>query len=143
MPISSKVSFFCSKRTKPEGEQVVVQAGVILSCTVRLRQLTLPIVGSRSSKDEVVVILVKDGGEALLAGSEHLVAAGPTVAEVPVASVFAGRRIDVQVLTEHVAAADNVPRFDAGVHVVPALVAMGAGLVQKATGQHDIQVRDL
>lgn len=56
--------------------------------------LTLPIVGSRSSKDEVVVILVEDGGEALLAGSEHLVAAGPTLAEVPFASVFTGVRID-------------------------------------------------
>lgn len=93
-------------------------------------QLTFPIVGSRSSKDEVVVILVEDGGDALLAGSEHLVAAGPTVAEVPVAPVFAGRQIDAQVLTEHVAAADNIPRFNASVHVVPALVAMGAGLAQ-------------
>lgn len=87
-----------------------------------------------------MVILVEDGGEALLAGSEHLVAAGPTLAEVPVASVFPGRQIDAQVLTEHVAAADDIPSFNAGVHVVPALVAMGAGLVQKATGQHGITV---
>lgn len=110
-----------------------------LHCASTL-QLTLPIVGSRSSKDEVAVILIEDGGEALLAGSEHLVAAGPTLAEVPVASVFAGRQIDAQVLTEHVAAAGNIPRFNAGVHVVPALVAMGAGLVQKAMGQHGITV---
>lgn len=89
-----------------------------------------------------MVILIEDGGEALLAGSEHLVAAGPTLAEVPVAAVFAGRRIDAQVLTEHVAAAGNIPGLDTGVHVVPALVAMGTGL-QKATGQHGITVMAL
>lgn len=73
-------------------------------------------------------VFIKNGGEALLAGSEHLVAPGTTLAEVPVAPVFTGRLIDAQVLTEHVAAADNVPRFDAGVHVAPPLVPMAAGL---------------
>lgn len=75
-----------------------------------------------------MVIVIENGGEALLAGSEHLVAPGTTLTEVPVAPVFAGRQIDAQVLTEHVAAADYIPRFDAGVHVAPALVAMSAGL---------------
>lgn len=98
-------------------------------------QTTFPIVGSGSSKDEVVVIVVEDSGEALLAGSEHLVAPGPTLAEVPAAPVFEGGRIEGQVLTEHVAAAENIPRFNARVHVAPALVAMGAGLSQKSPGQ--------
>lgn len=89
---------------------------------------TSPVVSSGSSEDEVVEVFIKNGGEALLAGSEHLVAPGTTLAEVPVAPVFAGRLIDAQVLTEHVAAADDVPRFNVGVHVAPALVPMAAGL---------------
>lgn len=96
---------------------------------------TSPVVSSGSSEDEVVEILIENGGEALLAGSEHLVAPATTLAEVPVASVFAGSLIDAQVLTEHVASADNIPRFDAGVHVAPALVPMAAGLTQNTTAE--------
>lgn len=117
---------------------VVVGGGdleVLPLCCVSMPQTTSPIVGSRSSKNEVVVIVIEDSGEPLLAGSEHLVAPGPTLAEVPVAPVFWGGRIEGQVLTEHIAAAENVPRFNAGVHVAPALVAMGAGLSQKSPGQ--------
>lgn len=53
-------------------------------------QTTSPVVSSGSSEDEVVVIVIENGGEALLAGSEHLVAPGPTLAEVPVAPVLVG-----------------------------------------------------
>lgn len=60
-----------------------------LQCT-STPQTTSPVVSSGSSEDEVVVIVIENGGDALLAGSEHLVAPGPTLAEVPAAPVFAG-----------------------------------------------------
>lgn len=88
-----------------------------------------------------MVIVVENGGEALLAGSEHLVAPGTTLAEVPVAPVFAGRRVDSQVLTEHVAAADYIPRFNGGVHVAPALVAMGAGLADAESNGRNVTIQ--
>lgn len=57
---------------------------------VHAPKTTSPIISSGSSKDEVVEIIVEDGREALLAGSEHLVAPRPVLAEVPVAPVFGG-----------------------------------------------------
>lgn len=50
---------------------------------------------------------------------------GPAIAEMPGASVAAA----TQVLTQHIATANNVTRFEGGsVHVGTPLVAMGTGL---------------
>lgn len=58
-------------------------------------------------------------------------ASGPTLAEVPVASVLARSCVDGQVLTQHVAAANDVTGFDGRVDVAAALVAMGARLMRR------------
>lgn len=60
-------------------------------------------------------------------------ASGPAVTEMPATSVFTRSGIDGQVLTEHVAAADDVTGFDGCVHIVPTLVAMGTGLPGKVS----------
>lgn len=89
---------------------------------------TFPVVGPRGREDEVMEVLVKRGGHPLLAAAEHLVASGSTLTEVPVASVLAGSCVDGQVLTQHVAAANDVTGFDCRVDVAAALVAVGASL---------------
>lgn len=76
-------------------------------------------------------VLVKRGGHPLLAASKHLVASGPTLTEVPVASVLARSGVDGQVLAQHVAAANDVTGFDRRVDIAAALVAMGARLTRR------------
>lgn len=87
---------------------------------------TFPVVRPRSSKDEVMEVLVKRGRHALLAASKHLW--GSTLTEVPLASVLTRSCVDGQVLTQHVAAANDESGFDGRVDVAAALVAMGARL---------------
>lgn len=94
-------------------------------------QTTFPVVRPRSPEDEVMEVLVKHGRHPLLAASKHLVASGPTLAEVPVASVLTRSCVDGQVLTQHVAAANDVTGFDGRVDVAAALVAMGARLMRR------------
>lgn len=89
---------------------------------------TFPVVRPRSPEDEVMEVLVKRGGHPLLAAPKHLVASGSTLTEVPVASVLTWSWVDGQVLTQHVAAANDVTGFDRRVDVAAALVAMGASL---------------
>lgn len=89
---------------------------------------TFPVVRPRSPEDEVMEVLVKRGGHPLLAAAKHLVASGSTLTEVPVASVLTGSCVDGQVLTQHIAAANDVAGFDCCVDVAAALVAVGASL---------------
>lgn len=89
---------------------------------------TFPVVRPRSPEDEVMEVLVKGGGHPLLAATKHLMASGSTLAEVPVASILTRSCVDGQVLTQHVAAANDVTGFDRRVDVAAALVAVGASL---------------
>lgn len=119
-------------------EQIDNDAHVQLSSfTVNLFQhththyTTFPVVCARSPKDEVVVVPVECGRQALLAGAKHLMAPGPALTEMPATSVFARIGIDGQVLTQHIAAANDLTGFDGCVHIGPLLVAMGTGLPGK------------
>lgn len=78
-----------------------------------------------------MVVPVERGREALLAGAKHLMTSGPAVTEMPTIAFITREGVNGQVLTQHVAAADDVTGFDGFVYVVPALVAMGAGLPGK------------
>lgn len=56
---------------------------------------------------------------------------GPAVTEMPTVAFITREGVNGQVLTQHVAAADDVTGFNGFVYVVPALVAMGAGLTRE------------
>lgn len=56
---------------------------------------------------------------------------GTTVTEMPAASVLTRQLINSQILTQHVAAADDVAGFEGRVDVGPPLVSMGTGLRDK------------
>lgn len=94
---------------------------------------TSPVICSRSPKDEVVVVLVERGRQTLLAGAERLMASIPVGTKEPVTSIFTCSRMYFQVLTQHVAATNNITRFKGSVHIVAPLVAMSTSLSEKPT----------
>lgn len=89
---------------------------------------TSPVVGSWSSKHQVVVVLGEGGSQTLLARAERLVAPGSALTEVPVPSVFIRGRVNGQVLTQDVTATGDVPRLLRGVGKNTLLIEMGARL---------------
>lgn len=86
-------------------------------------------------------VLIEGGRETLLAGAEPLVASGPAGAEVPAVSFLGRCWVDGEVLTQHVAAADNVAGLSGSVHAGALLIAMGTGLQATQTKERDAELK--
>lgn len=94
---------------------------------------TFPVVGSWGPKDQIVVVFSKGSRETLLARPESLMASRSALTELPVPPVLIGLGVDGQVLTQDVAAADDVTRLLARVPKKPPLVAVGTSLHKQKT----------
>lgn len=89
-------------------------------------RLTLPVIGSWGPKEEVVAVRGEGGGRSLLAEPKLIVALGASLTELPLAAVQLVP--DGQVLAQHEAAPDHVPRLQGLVHPLPGLVSVCTGL---------------
>lgn len=102
---------------------------------------TFPVVSSRSSKHQVMVVLRESGRQTLLARAEHLVAPGSAFTEVPVPSIFIRGLIDGQVLTQDITAAGDVLGLLRGVGEQALLIAMSTSLKQPNKTNFEKQTR--
>lgn len=75
-----------------------------------------------------MVVLGEGGGQTLLARSEHLVASGSALTEVPVTSVLIRGCVDGQVLTQDITSPGDVPGLLRGVYEQAPLIAMSTSL---------------
>lgn len=79
--------------------------------------LTLPVVGAGGPEEDVMVVGAEGCGQALLAEAEAVVALRPPLAKLPLAPVQLVPH--PQVLAQHEAASDHVPRLQGLMHPVP------------------------
>lgn len=107
-------------------KHVVKDFGYIL-----LFHSTFPVVGPRSTKDNIVVIFSEGGSHTLLTGPEPFVPPGASITEFPVSSILIWLAVDAQVLTEHVTASSDVTCLLGCVCKQQALVSMGTRLREK------------
>lgn len=81
------------------------------------KTMTFPVVGSWCSKHHIMVILGEGSCQALLAESKSLMASASALTQFPVSAILIRGRVDAHVLTEDVAAPNDVMRLLRGFHI--------------------------